>query len=377
MRAATPPDQVARLAALHDLDVLDSPREAEFDDVVALASRICETPISVINLIDADRQWFKAETGLGVRETPLDTSICAHAILTHDFLEVPDTLRDARMADNPLCQSDPGLRFYAGALLTTESGHAVGTLCVLDTRPRKLTDLQRDALQVLARQVMKQLNLRVALRRMEVLRHEADHRVKNSLAQIASLIRLQLRRVTTDETRSALEVAKSRIATVGALHAALSGVGDGRGIRLDGYLSDVVGLLRQSLPAGVTLVHDLAPCTLPPSRAADVAVIMNEWLMNAAKHGFPGARAGTIRVSGERRGDSYALVVSDDGVGIGAGTRPGGIGLGVVSASAAQLGGTVTEAAQATGTGWILEFPVPAMAQGPSRQADAPVAVQS
>jgi len=110
-----------RLAALHRYEILDTPREQEFDDIVAVVSAICETPISVINLIDEGRQWFKAEVGLGVRETPLPASICAHAILQRGLFVVPDTLEDVRFADNPLVTGDPGLRFYAGALLETSA----------------------------------------------------------------------------------------------------------------------------------------------------------------------------------------------------------------------------------------------------------------
>lgn len=163
MKAPSHPNEAQRLAALERYDVLDTPSETDYDDVTRLASAICEAPISVINLIDRDRQWFKSEVGLGVRETPLDTSICAHAILQDDFMLVPDTLQDERFRDNPLCAAEPHLRFYAGALLKTPDGFPIGTLCVLDHRPRDLTPLQRQAIRTLANQVMAQLELRRAL----------------------------------------------------------------------------------------------------------------------------------------------------------------------------------------------------------------------
>jgi len=163
--AAAPHErQAERLAALVRYGILDTPRETAFDDLVALASEICETPIAVVNLIAEHRQWFKAEVGLGVRETPLDTSFCAHAILGADFLEVPDTTQDPRFDCNPLVTGVAGLRFYAGALLKTDDGLPVGTLCVLDTKPRRLTEQQAQALRRLARQAMSQLELRQALR---------------------------------------------------------------------------------------------------------------------------------------------------------------------------------------------------------------------
>ena len=150
-----------RLAALRSYGILDTDREAAYDDVTRLIARICEAPIAVINLIDSDRQWFKSEVGLGVSETPLETSFCRHALLENDRLVVPDATQDPRFECNPLVTAPGGLRFYAGTLLKTESGLPLGTLCVLDDKPRPdgLTDLQSDALAVLARQVMNQLEL--------------------------------------------------------------------------------------------------------------------------------------------------------------------------------------------------------------------------
>ncbi|MEE7561445.1 GAF domain-containing protein, partial [Xanthomonas sp. Kuri4-2] len=159
----SPHAEARRLASLRAYGILDTPREAVFDDITRIASMVCQTPISVVNLIDAERQWFKSEVGLGVRETPLESSICAHAILQHDFLEVADTTLDERFAANPLVVGAPGLRFYAGALLKTPDGLPIGTVCVLDTRPRVLDEAQAETLRALARQVMAQLELRKML----------------------------------------------------------------------------------------------------------------------------------------------------------------------------------------------------------------------
>ena len=166
-------DETARLAALHAYDVLDTPRERDFDEVADLASKICGTPIGVVNLIGEGRQFFKAEVGLGVRETPLDSSFCAKAILEEEFLVVPDATKDPRFDCNPLVTGEPGLRFYAGALLKTAEGHAIGTVCVLDVVPHDITPLQEQALRVLARQVMRQLELRRALVQRDAAGREA------------------------------------------------------------------------------------------------------------------------------------------------------------------------------------------------------------
>ena len=158
--------EAERLAALRAYDILDTEREAAFDGIVALVAEVFEAPIAVVNLIDEGRQWFKAETGLGVRETPLDSSFCAHAILARERMVVADATQDDRLACNPLVTGEPGLRFYAGQVLRSAEGMPIGTLCVLDTkaRPQGPTALQLHALEVLAAQVMTQLDLRRSLR---------------------------------------------------------------------------------------------------------------------------------------------------------------------------------------------------------------------
>ncbi|MFE8583561.1 PAS domain S-box protein [Sphingomonas sp. NCPPB 2930] len=177
-KVAPPWSEEARVAALHRYAILDTAREVEFDDIVRLAADIFDAPIAVVNLIAADRQWFKAEVGIGADELPLEVSLCAHAILQPGIFVVPDTMTDERFACNPLVVGRPGLRFYAGALLETPDGLPIGTVCVLDTKPRPegITERQRLTLEVLARQVMTQLELRreITLRDERAERLEAE-----------------------------------------------------------------------------------------------------------------------------------------------------------------------------------------------------------
>jgi two-component sensor histidine kinase len=191
-----------RLAALRSYRVLDTPPEPMFNDLVQLAARTCQAPIALISLIDERRQWFKAEVGLGMRETPLDRSICLTAMLLPGLTIVPDLTEDPRFARNPLVTGEPNLRFYAGAVLKTPDGVPLGALCVLDCVPRDLTEDQASTLQTLARQVMSQLELRRALaerderleasnqieRRQALLVRELHHRVKNTLATVQALV---------------------------------------------------------------------------------------------------------------------------------------------------------------------------------------------
>ena len=169
-----------RHQALLDLDILDTPPEAEFDDLVALASEICGAPISLVSLVDIERQWFKASIGFSESETPIEVSFCAHAIERTGLFLVEDASKDERFKDNPLVLNHPRIRFYAGTPLYAGDGVAVGTLCVLDTQPRKLSPGQAKALAILGHQVQARMELRHERRRM-LRAVEANHDLTTQL----------------------------------------------------------------------------------------------------------------------------------------------------------------------------------------------------
>lgn len=172
--ALLPENESERLEALQRYEVLDTESERKFDDLTLLAKHICDTPIALISFVDAERQWFKSRIGLTASQTPRAVSFCGHAILEEDVMVVPDAAADERFADNPMVTGEPGIRFYAGAPLLTSTGHALGTLCVIDRVPRELTEQQLEALRALARQVVAQLELR---RRLKKEREEAKEAI--------------------------------------------------------------------------------------------------------------------------------------------------------------------------------------------------------
>ena len=181
-----------RLTALLNFDILDTDFEKEYDDIVKLTSYICKTPITLISLVDLNRQWFKAKVGLNVRETPRDVAFCSYAIEMEDILIVKDTHKDFRFSDNPLVKGDPKIRFYAGAQLRTSDGHALGTLCAIDREPRELSQDQIDALKTLADQVVARFELRKLYKDLQNQAKEL-HELNKTKDRIFSIVSHDLR----------------------------------------------------------------------------------------------------------------------------------------------------------------------------------------
>jgi GAF domain-containing protein len=154
-----PENEAERLNTLRGYGILDTHPEDRFDDLTRLATLICGTPISLISLVDEDRQWFKSKTGLEMCQTPREEAFCAHAIMSPELLLVPDASQDPRFATNPLVLRELHVRFYAGAPLTAPNGHHLGALCVIDRVPRQLSREQLESLRILSRQVMAQVIL--------------------------------------------------------------------------------------------------------------------------------------------------------------------------------------------------------------------------
>ena len=220
--------------------MLDTPREPNFDEITALAAQICGTPMAAISLLDENRQWFKAKVGLTSDQTPRDIAFCAHALHSTDLLIVPDAAKDERFAANPLVTGEPRIRFYAGSPIITPAGYNLGTLCVIDRVPRQLTAEQHHALDVLSRQVMTQLHLRL-------------HAAEKTRAEAAL-------RESESRSRSVFEQAAVGICVVSLGY---------RFLRVNERFADIVGF-----PAAELLAEgNCEDTTHPDDRAGDAAAV--------------------------------------------------------------------------------------------------------
>jgi len=301
----------ARLAALADYMVLDTPPEPNFDDIVQIAAQLCNTPISLVSLVETDRQWFKARVGLEAQQTPIDQSVCKLGLGKADMLVIPDLSADARTAGNTLVSEDPHIRFYAGAPLIAPHGEVIGMLCVIDHQPRPegLSPDQQAVLVTLARQVIAQLELRYAMvRRMEEdaerrqLNELLTERLSQTLAMIHGLASQTLRAVPS---RGPVESFQNRLNALTEAHELLQ--------RKQWAKADMPAVIRSSMArhaAADRVTIAGPPVALAPKGAITTAMLLHELGSNAVKYGALSNPAGHVTVAWDVTGDDAGQVLT-------------------------------------------------------------------
>lgn len=348
-----------RLAALLRYGILDTPPEPEFDDITRVAALVCKAPMAVVNLVADTRQFFKSEVGLGVREMPLDVSICARAILEPDILVVPDLADDRRFDCNPLVTGTPHLRFYAGARLDTPEGLPLGTVCVLDYQPRPegLTSEQREVLRALARQTMAHLELKRTIKARDLLARELSHRIKNVFSVVSGLASASSR---DSEARAFAAAFRKRI---GALARAHDYVLPGSFSAQKARESTLKGLLEVLLRpydedgSRIRITGDDLP--LGPSAATTLALILHEQATNAIKYGALSNAEGRVYVDCRAGGESFEITWEEQGGPPMAGPPvETGFGTTMVSSGIESLSGTLTTDWAASGLRVTLTVPL-------------------
>jgi signal transduction histidine kinase len=323
----------SRLSTLYRYDILDTPAEAGFDDVVRLASIVCETPVALVSFVSFDRQWFKARVGFDACETPLNQSVCAHVVAQRELLVIPDLTLDPRTRENALVTGGPNIRFYAGAPLVAPDDEVLGALCVIDdkVRPKGLSDTQAEALAMLARQVMTQMELRRINKSVESdlsaavgtaeLREQfiavLGHDLRNPLAALDAGTRILLRDAPSDRARRVGMMMQQSVTRMAGL---IDNVVDFARGRLGGafhvtrsptllrpILQQVLDELQSAWPDRPieTTFHLDAPVNCDPTR---IGQLFSNLLGNALVHGTSDE---PIRVWATQTDGGFELVVSN------------------------------------------------------------------
>ncbi|QFU08473.1 Blue-light-activated histidine kinase 2 [Rhodobacteraceae bacterium THAF1] len=350
----------SRRAALRAYGLSSDTDLSSLKDVLDVAVAACGVSMGNISLIEESRQLFLVRHNLPFEELPLEETICGNVLKGRDIQIVEDTLLDTRTEGLGICSGSDAIRFYAASPLVTESGRIIGTLTVAHDTPHNIDDNQIQLLKVLSRQVMTHLDLRRALRRAELMRREVDHRVKNSLQSVASLTRLQSRRVTSDEAREALEIVSRRIDTVAALNSELYRIGNDRKVGLANFLGSVVTLIRASAPERVEIDVDVADVNISAAHAGSLAIVVNEFTTNSFKHAFPDDRDGKIVIEGRQISPGqFRLTCRDDGIGLDENDRSGdGLGLSIIDSAVESIHGELTHDSDMPGYAIHIDFSI-------------------
>jgi two-component sensor histidine kinase len=337
-----PASEPQRLAAVRRYDILDTPPDGAFDRITALAARRFGVPISIISIVDYDRIWFKSHHGVPVEQIGRDPGLCASAILSDDPHILTDASIDARSLANPLVAGDFGLRFYAGVPLTTDDGHNLGTLCIIDKEPRPIDQSQIDDLKDLAAIVMDQIEMQLSARQAvsqaELMAKEIDHRVMNSLQFVSGLLSMQSRSLNDAEAVGHLQLAANRVAAVAQVHRHFYAVAANR-VSCITFLKRLCADLESILDREIRVRGDEGD--IPTTSIQPIGLIVNELVTNAAKHG-----RGLIDVHYEIEANQHILIVSDEGRDLPKDFDPAAasqsLGMRVVVSLARQLGGVLT-----------------------------------
>lgn len=326
---AIPPDEEDRLARLNSYAILDTLDEKEYDDIARLVAQICETPMANISFVDSERQWFKAVVGLKDRETSRDVAFCGHTILGEELFTVEDATEDERFHDNPLVTEDPRIRFYAGMPLVTPDGHKLGALCAIDSKPRRLNETQRNALEVLSRHVVDLLELRMRNRQLTVISELKTrllaiigHDLRSPIAKLSSAISLLNEGKLSEEIIG--DVLSEMNETMAGAQSLLDNLMSWAARQMDGVspkepvdLGVVVKGVAEGMRSEISKKNNTLNLDLPtmPTLQVDrgvVEFILRNFLANALKF----TKDGEITVSGHVEENGVSIAVSDTGVGM-------------------------------------------------------------
>ncbi len=366
-----PKNESERLNELYDSGLLDTDKESDFDNLTNLASSIFGAPISIITLVDENRQWFKSCFGLPeeIKDTPREISFCGHAINNpSEVLVIPDARLDNVFSDNPLVSGDPNIVFYAGAPLISKNGYPLGTLCIIDFQPRNLKQQEVETLKILSSQVSKLIDLRLTnedlrknLKEKNVLLKEIHHRVKNNLQLVSSLLNLQANKINNEGFSNAIKSSQDRIRSMAIVHEKLYQSKSLSEVNIKSYFDALIEeKSKVTSNKDINFSLEIPNVAFTIDKVIPIGLLINEMITNSYKHAFNSSNDNTIKIQLViKANDEGILKYEDNGTGLRQDYRvanPHSMGMDLIESFVDQLDGKLDLKSTTKGLAYTINF---------------------
>jgi len=366
-----PKNENERLNELYDSGLLDTPKESDFDNLTNLASSIFGAPVSIITLVDENRQWFKSCFGLPeeIIETPREISFCGHAINNpSEVLVIPDARLDNTFSDNPLVSGDPNIVFYAGAPLISKNGYPLGTFCIIDFKPRKLSQQDVETLKILSNQVSKLIDLRLSneeltksLKEKNLLLKEIHHRVKNNLQLVSSLLRLQANSIDNEDFSKAIVASQERIKSMAIVHEKLYQSKSLAEVNIKSYFDALIEeKSKVASNKDINFSLEIPNVAFKIDKLVPIGLLINEMITNSYKHAFHTSNDNAISIQLLIDPMGYCMLkYEDNGTGLDEdynSVNPQSIGMDLIDSFVDQLDGKLELKSTKKGVVYTISF---------------------
>lgn len=366
-----PKNENERLNELYDSGLLDTPKESDFDNLTNLASSIFGAPVSIITLVDENRQWFKSCFGLPeeITETPREISFCGHAINNpSEVLVIPDARLDNTFSDNPLVSGDPNIVFYAGAPLISKNGYPLGTFCIIDFKPRKLSQQDVETLKILSNQVSKLIDLRLSneeltksLKEKNLLLKEIHHRVKNNLQLVSSLLRLQANSIDNEDFSKAIVASQERIKSMAIVHEKLYQSKSLAEVNIKSYFDALIEeKSKVTSNKDINFSLEIPNVAFKIDKLVPIGLLINEMITNSYKHAFHTSNDNAISIQLLIDPMGYCMLkYEDNGTGLDEdynSVNPQSIGMDLIDSFVDQLDGKLELKSTKKGVVYTISF---------------------
>lgn len=361
-------DEKARLEVLKSYEILDSPSDDDYNSITFLASEIFNAPISLISLVDEERQWFKSKIGLDISETERDISFCTHAIHTSDEVYViEDARKNPMFQNNPLVTGKPDIVFYAGAPLVDSDGYVIGTLCIIDTKERSFSYQEAQKLKILANQVMKLLDLRkknnylkIINNEKSILLKEIQHRVKNNLQLISSLINLQISKISDPYLSASFNICLNRIMAISNIHQNIYLESARESVNFKIYLNDLLNSFEIAHSSTKNIQNEIEDIILGLDIAVPLSLITSEIITNTFKHAFSETQEKKIQILFQKKENGLLeMIIEDNGIGFNTKEKwetSNSLGFEIIKTLTEQINGSITCISSNNGTRFTIQI---------------------